>query len=139
MSAPVLPDYPAFVTVLGEILSETAQTRLQWRDEGLMRSAFARPAHLAAYAQTPGAFTAAAALAGGIARNHPLVDGNKRASAAAFLITLLISGWRLDVTQTDLAERFEALADGALDEAGLAQWGRAHALADPRFTRTPGT
>jgi death-on-curing protein len=138
MSTPVLPDYAGFLAVTADILAETAGTPLQLRDEGLLRSAFARPDHLAAYGPAPHPCEAAAALAYGFARNHPFVDGNKRAAAAAFLITLLLNGLRLDVTQTDLAERFEALAAGALDEAALARWAQDHTVSDPRFVKAPG-
>jgi death on curing protein len=138
MSGPALPDYAGFLAVLSDILMETAGTPLQMRDEGLLRSAFARPQHLAAYGRAPHPCEAAAALAFGITRNHPLVDGNKRAAAAAFLITLLLNGLRLDVTQIDLAERFEALAGGALDEAGLAQWARDNTVSDSRFSKPSG-
>jgi death-on-curing protein len=138
MSTPVLPDYAGFLAVVADILAETAGTPLQLRDEGLLRSAFARPDHLAAYGPAPHPCEAAAALAYGIARNHPFVDGNKRAAAAAFLITLLLNGLRLDVTQTDLAERFEALAAGALDEAALARWAQDNTVSDPRFVKAPG-
>lgn len=138
MTGPVVPDYAGFLAVLSDILMETAGTPQQKRDEGLLRSAFARPQHLAAYGPAPHPCEAAAALAFGITRNHPLVDGNKRAAAAAFLITLLLNGLRLDVTQTDLAERFEALAGGALDEAALAQWARDNTVSDSRFSKPSG-
>jgi death on curing protein len=138
MTEPVLPDYAGFLAVLSDILMENAGTPLQMRDEGLLRSAFARPQHLAAYGRAPHPCEGAAALAFGITRNHPLVDGNKRAAAAAFLITLLLNGLRLDVTQIDLAERFEALAGGALDEAALAQWARDNTVSDSRFSKPAG-
>lgn len=138
MTEPVLPDYAGFLAMLSDILMETAGTPLQMRDEGLLRSAFARPQHVAAYGRAPHPCEAAAALAFGIARDHPLVDGNKRAAAAAFLITLLLNGLRLDVTQIDLAERFEALAGGALDEAALAQWARDNTVSDSRFSKPAG-
>lgn len=137
MTAPVLPDYAGFLAVLSDILMETAGTPLQLRDEGLLRSAFARPEHLAAYGPAAHPCEAAAALAFGITRNHPLVDGNKRAAAAGFLITLLLNGLRFDVTQTELAETFESLANGALDDAGLAGWAKDNTVNDNRFAKSP--
>ena len=49
------------------------------RDEGLLDSALARPEHRVAYGD-PDAADLAAAYAHGIAKNHPFVDGNKRAA-----------------------------------------------------------
>lgn len=129
-----LPDRAGFLDVLKEILDETTGTTLQFRDEGLLDSAFARPANLRAYGGTADAVDMAAALAFGIVRNHPLVDGNKRAAAAAFLVTLLLNGLRLDATQRDVADTFEALAAGTIDEAGLALWARPHLIQDARHS-----
>ena len=53
----------------------------------------------------------AASLGESIGRNHPLIDGNKRASFAAVDVFLRINGYRLDVTPDAaiewLLERFE--------------------------------
>jgi death-on-curing protein len=46
-------------------------------DEGLLRSALARPRHLYAYGEKPDLAAMAAAYIGGIVGN-PFVDGNKR-------------------------------------------------------------
>src|ERR687888_342866 len=52
------------------------------RDEGLLESALARPQQLHAYGDlAPDLAELAAALAYGLARNHPFVDGNKRTAA----------------------------------------------------------
>src|SRR6218665_1613732 len=53
------------------------------RDEGLLESALMRPQNLAAYAdagQPPDTAALAASYGGGIAKNHPFVDDNKRAA-----------------------------------------------------------
>lgn len=134
-----LPDFDGFLAVLEEILLESAGTPLQLRDPGLLHSAFARPENRLAYGEPADAFDLAAALAFGIARNHPLVDGNKRAAAAGFMVTLLLNGKRLDATQGDVVESFMALADGEMDEGDLANWGRDHALDDTRFVERSGT
>lgn len=128
-----LPDFDGFIAVLEEILLESTGTPLQLRDSSLLHSAFARPENRLAYGEEADVCDLAAALAFGIARNHPLVDGNKRAAAAGFLITMLLNGKRLDATQTDVVETFVALAGGELDEAALAQWGRNRTLDDARF------
>ncbi|WP_439633969.1 type II toxin-antitoxin system death-on-curing family toxin [Glycocaulis sp.] len=131
-----LPDYAGYLAVMGEVLAESGGTPLQLRDEGLLQSAFARPENLMAYANgSEDVFAVAASLANGIARNHPIVDGNKRAAATAFLITLFLNGIRTDTTQADLAETFQSLAAGTLDEHTLADWGRRQGVEDPRFVR----
>lgn len=48
------------------------------RDEALLQSALARPQQLYAYADSPDTIEMATAYTGGIVRNHPFVDGNKR-------------------------------------------------------------
>lgn len=128
-----LPDFDGFIAALDDILGESTGTPLQLRDPGLLSSAFARPENRMADGEPADMFDLAAALAFGIARNHPLIDGDKRAAAAGFMITILLNGKRLDATQSDVVRTFVALAAEEIDEAGLAQWGRAHALDDARF------
>jgi death-on-curing protein len=93
------------------------------RDDGLLASAIARPAQLAAYGQPPpDAAALAAAYAFGIVRNHPFVDGNKRVGfilAAAFLE---MNGQGLRLEERDVVEKTLALAAGELDEACYAAW-----------------
>ena len=57
------------------------------RDLGLLESALARPLNKFAYGETDLA-ALAAAYAFGIARNHPFVDGNKRAAFGAMIVFL---------------------------------------------------
>ena len=137
--SPRLPDRAGFVDVLGEILHETTGTPLQFRDEGLLQSAFARPENRLAYGEAADACALAAALAFGLARNHPLVDGNKRAAAAGLLITLFLNGLRLDASQSEVVAAFTRLGAGELDEDGLAAWARERLLDDEDFAPTPVT
>ena len=64
----------------------------------------------------------AAGYAFGIARNHPFVDGNKRAAFLAAGLFLALNGLRLAATQIDAYEKMMALAAGELDEAAFAGW-----------------
>src|SRR6204780_1021736 len=57
------------------------------RDLGLLESALARPVNKFAYGERDLA-ALAAAYAFGIARNHPFVDGNKRAAFGSMLVFL---------------------------------------------------
>ncbi|MGJ3231942.1 MAG: type II toxin-antitoxin system death-on-curing family toxin [Oceanicaulis sp.] len=135
--SPRLPDRAGFVDVLGEILHETTGTPLQFRDEGLLESAFARPENRLAYGEDADVCALAASLAYGLSSNHPLVDGNKRAAAAGFLITLFLNGLRLDASQSEVIDTFLALAAGELDEEGLAEWARARLLQDETCSPRP--
>lgn len=91
------------------------------RDSGLLESALARPINKFAYGETDLA-SLAAAYAFGIARNHPFVDGNKRAAFASLIVFLGLNG-------IDFAPRPEAataimlsLAAGEVSEESLARW-----------------
>jgi death-on-curing protein len=61
------------------------------RDEGLLDSALARPEHLAVYGE-PDIAALAASYGVGLAKNHPFVDGNKRAAFLAVGLFLMING-----------------------------------------------
>ena len=63
-----------------------------------------------------------------IVKNHPFIDGNKRAAFAAAGTFLLVNGFRLVVERSEATEKVLALAAGSLDEAGFADWLRAVAV-----------
>jgi len=91
------------------------------RDERLLDSALARPQQLFAYGQ-PTLFDLAAAYAAGIIRNHPFLDGNKR---AGFMLayTFLGANGQLFVTPEEEVLTFTlALAAGELTDAAYALW-----------------
>ena len=95
------------------------------RDEGLLESALMRPENLVAYGK-PDVFDCAAAYAFGLAKNHPFIDGNKRAAFVAGGLLLLLNGVRLTATQPDATLTMLALAAGDLTEETFAAWLRAH-------------
>ena len=95
------------------------------RDEGLLDSALARAQNLVAYGK-PDAAELAATYAFGLAKNHPFVDGNKRASFLAVGLFLGLNGMRLTASQAEATLAIFGLAAGDLDEAGLANWIRTH-------------
>lgn len=97
------------------------------RDMGLLHSALARPLNLVAYGE-PDAAALAAAYAFGIARNHPFVDGNKRAALVIAETFLNMNSYQLDATNAELVVLFLQLAAGELSEAALADWFRARIL-----------
>lgn len=91
------------------------------RDEGLLMSALARPLNLAAYGD-PTLFELAAALAFGLAKNHPFVDGNKRTAFLCAYIFLGMNGEELDADEAEAAAITIDLAGGAVGEAEFALW-----------------
>ena len=95
------------------------------RDQGLLESAMARALNLAGYDE-PDAASLAAAYAFGIARNHPFVDGNKRAAAVVSEAFLTLNGHALGASDAEVVVAFLALAAGELSEEEMADWFRAH-------------
>jgi death-on-curing protein len=117
-------DKQALLLLHGESLAEHGGTA-GMRDQGLLDSALARAANLAAYGK-PDAAALAATYGFGIARNHPFVDGNKRAAFLAVGLFLALNGYRLKATQADATVMMLALAAGDLDETEFAGWLRLH-------------
>jgi death-on-curing protein len=97
------------------------------RDDGLLKSALARPQQHFAYAESPDIVDMAAAYTWGIVRNHPFVDGNKRTGFVVGVLFLEINGYRFDASEGDTAQMVLELASGNLDEAGYIAFLRAHA------------
>lgn len=95
----------------------------QVRDHGLLLSALTRPQATAfgeqAYASLE---EKAAALLHSLARNHALVDGNKRLALAATIAFLGVNGRRLTLSNDQAYDLVMSVASGELDEvAGIAE------------------
>jgi death-on-curing protein len=97
------------------------------RDDGLLKSALARPQQHFAYAESPDIVAMAAAYTGGIVRNHPFVDGNKRTGFVVGVLFLELNGYRFTASEEEAAQMVLELASGNLDEAGYIAFLRAHA------------
>ena len=91
------------------------------RDQGLLESALSWPVNRWNYGESDLAVLAAA-YAFGIVKNHPFVDGNKRASFAALMVFLRINeiAFAPDIAVATAA--VVALAAGEIDETGFARW-----------------
>jgi death-on-curing protein len=63
-------------------------------------------------------FEMAAAYTGGIARNHPFVDGNKRTGFVVGILFLELNGCRFAASEEEATRAVLELAGGNLDEAG---------------------
>jgi death on curing protein len=87
------------------------------RDHGLLESALARPQASAFGADAYSTLEEkAAALLHSLARNHALVDGNKRLALAATIAFLGLNGRRLALSNDEAYDLVIAVATGALDE-----------------------
>jgi len=97
------------------------------RDDGLLKSALARPQQHFAYAESADIVNLAAVYTAGIVRNHPFVDGNKRTGFVVGILFLELNGYRFTATEEDAAQAVLALAAGHLDETGYSAFLRANA------------
>jgi death-on-curing protein len=86
------------------------------RDYGLLEAALARPQATAfgkdAYADLD---AKAAALLHSVARNHALIDGNKRLALAAVIAFYGLNGRRLTLTNDEAYDLVMSVAAGYLD------------------------
>jgi death on curing protein len=101
------------------------------RDEGLLESALNRPRQLLAYGE-PDLFDLAAAYALGIVKNHPFLDGNKRAGFMAAYTFLGVNGVDFQAPEEEVVLQTLGLAAGAISEKAYAKWLRASCAARPR-------
>ena len=99
------------------------------RDEGLLESALARARNLYLYEGVTDLARLASVYAFGIARNHPFVDGNKRAAFMAIGLFLERNGYQLRADKTDAARVMFGIASGQVSEGELASWIEAHMMA----------
>ena len=95
------------------------------RDEGLLDSALGKPLNLFAYGR-PTIFDLAASYAFGLVKNHPFLDGNKRAGFIVALTFLQINGWHLQASEVDATIRTLALAADEMTKAAYADWLKAN-------------
>ena len=94
------------------------------RDPGLLESALARPQNVAAYDPNADIAALAAAYAFGIARNHPFVDGNKRAALLSIVAFLGLNGIDFIADEAEAVVIIRDLAAGQGDQENLARWMR---------------
>lgn len=105
---------------LDELLYVAERTlgEVEIRDIGLLEAAVARPQANAfgkdAYRSVP---VKAAALLHSLARNHALVDGNKRLALAGTIAFYGLNGLRLTLTNDEAYDLVMAVACGELDDA----------------------
>lgn len=87
------------------------------RDAGLLDAALGRPqATVFGEDAYPGLPEKAAALMHSLARNHALVDGNKRLALAGTIASLGLNGRRLTLSNEQAYDLVMAVATGSLDD-----------------------
>jgi death-on-curing protein len=91
------------------------------RDQGMLESALGRPINKFSYGETDLA-ALAAAYGFGIARNHPFVDGNKRAAFGAIIVFLGLNDIDFLVAPESATAMILALAACEVNEEGLTRW-----------------
>ena len=91
------------------------------RDRGLLESALARPKHLHLYEKAD-LFKLAAAYAFGLIKNHPFLDGNKRAGLVVAYAFLRINKIEMLATEEEATIMMLGVAESTVDEKRLAVW-----------------
>lgn len=91
------------------------------RDGGMLESALGRPQNKWSYGEADLA-ALAAAYAYGIARNHPFVDGNKRAAFLSIITFLGLNDIEFLANDAEAAVVIQDLAAGTIREDGLTRW-----------------
>jgi death-on-curing protein len=92
------------------------------RDQALLESALARPRQHHAYADSPDIIAMAALYTAGIVRNHPFIDGNKRAGFVTGILFLELNGYKFKASEEDATQAVMGLAAGTLDEVAYVSW-----------------
>lgn len=102
------------------------------RDPGLLQSAIAMPqsAFGGQYLHAD-LFEMAAAYLFHIVKNHPFLDGNKRAGAAAAIVFLAMNDVQVEADEDALVAITLAVATGEADKPAAAAFFRAHASFGP--------
>ena len=124
-SGPLWIDLRDVLTIHGRLLAQHGGAA-GLRDQGLLESALARPLQHHAYAEAPDLVAMGALYTVGIVRNHPFVDGNKRAGFVAGVLFLELNGFEIAASEEDATQAVLGLAAGEMDEAGYTSWLRAN-------------
>jgi death-on-curing protein len=96
------------------------------RDQGLLQSALARPRQHHAYADSPKIIAMASLYTAGIVRNHPFIDGNKRAGFVVGILFLELNGFKFTADEEGATQAVLGLAAGTIDDDAYASWVQAN-------------
>jgi len=118
MSEPIWLDKETFLYGLFDVPPQ----RLILRDKGLLDSALNRPRDFYYYNVECSLSSLAALYAEAIIRNHPFVDGNKRASFCAMIQFLEINGFDFAADEGERIELFLKLAGREIEPNEFYIW-----------------
>ncbi len=94
----------------------------------------ARPQNVAAYGDPePDVAALAAAYALGIAKNHPLVDGNKRVSAVVTRLFVRLNGHDFTAPEISGLQTWVKLSAGNLEDSDFTKWVRENIVPPKRY------
>ena len=120
MSEPVWPPTELVIAIHQEQLAEFGGPD-GLRDAGLLESALGRPRNQWAY-ENKDLLELAATYVFGIVKNHPFIDGNKRAGFLTMVAFLGLNGIDFLADEAEAATIVRDVASCKVDEAGLARW-----------------
>ena len=118
---PVWIDHDAVLIAHDIVVAETGGA-MGVRDHSLLESAIMRPLNRFHYESERDLVRLAATYGVGVAKNHPFVDGNKRASFLCLNLFLEANGLMLTAGDDDATATMYAVAAGEFEEAALAAW-----------------
>lgn len=122
MKEPVFPPIEAIIDLHAELLAEHGGAP-GLRDRGALEASLARAHQIVAYGEKHiTVFDLAAAVCVSILRNHPFVDGNKRAGFVALGMILHMNGLHLDVSEREAADMILSVAASERSEDEFRQW-----------------
>ena len=104
------------------------------RDEGALRAALAQPYQAVAGVELyDNVLSQAACLFRGLIKDHPLVDGNKRAAVTASAVYLLMNGYRMTASDDEVRNYALRVARRAGDYPvrSIRGWFRRHSRVAP--------
>lgn len=111
------------VILLHQRLIETTGGSTGIRDEGMLESALSNPFQSFGDVELyPSIQAKAAQLCFGIAKNHPMIDGNKRLGTHVMLVFMALNGYELLYTQQELSNTILDLAAGKIGFETILQW-----------------
>ena len=97
------------------------------RDLGALEAALAQPRMTFGGSELyPCVAEKAAALGYSLIKNHPFVDGNKRAGHAAMEVFLVLNGYEFQATVNEQARTILQVASGELGRDAFTAWLQAH-------------
>jgi len=97
------------------------------RDLGALKSAIAQPRMTFGGEELyPTIIEKAVALGFSIVKNHPFVDGNKRAGHAAVEVFLVLNGYEIDAVADEQEKVMLQVASGSMGREDYTEWLRLH-------------